>query len=178
MQQHFQAYFSDPFEKASEFVQTLREWKAGSGRQEQCFGSLRMQLPLHDERELQYLTVEWGQLRTLCRPRVLGFDAEKDDNDGISNTFGSSATALVEHKLPFSILYQPHEEIRDYFGDGIGIFFCWLGIYTQKLVTPSVLGTIVIIVQPFCGGVDKNPLTLAYSIFVALWSVVFLEAWE
>ena len=28
------------------------------------------------------------------------------------------------------------------------------------------------------GGVDKNPLTVVYSVFLALWSTLFLESWS
>ena len=30
----------------------------------------------------------------------------------------------------------------------------------------------------FAGGIDENPTTLAYSIYLALWSVTFLNSWS
>eukprot|EP01047_Picozoa_sp_COSAG01_P125644 COSAG01_NODE_54717_length_330_cov_0.744589_1_plen_109_part_11 len=33
------------------------------------------------------------------------------------------------------------------------------------------------IAQPIYGGVENNPFTLAYSIYVGLWSISFLESW-
>lgn len=34
---------------------------------------------------------------------------------------------------------------RKYFGEQIGLYFAWLGVYTQLLIPPSVLGIIVFI---------------------------------
>nr|XP_046250243.1 anoctamin-1 isoform X2 [Scatophagus argus] len=39
--------------------------------------------------------------------------------------------------------YQPVDLIRKYFGEQIGLYFAWLGVYTQFLIPPSVLGIIV-----------------------------------
>ncbi|KAM4574015.1 anoctamin-2 [Odontesthes bonariensis] len=39
--------------------------------------------------------------------------------------------------------YQPVDLIREYFGEQIGLYFAWLGVYTQLLIPPSVLGIIV-----------------------------------
>ncbi|KAG5274075.1 hypothetical protein AALO_G00158890 [Alosa alosa] len=41
--------------------------------------------------------------------------------------------------------YQPVDLIRRYFGEQIGLYFAWLGVYTQLLIPPSVLGVIVFI---------------------------------
>ncbi|XP_072290998.1 anoctamin-1-like isoform X2 [Eucyclogobius newberryi] len=39
--------------------------------------------------------------------------------------------------------YQPVDLIRKYFGEQIGLYFAWLGIYTQLLIPPSLLGIFV-----------------------------------
>ena len=41
----------------------------------------------------------------------------------------------------------------------------------------SFLGNVVMVCQPIFGGINSNPLTLAYSIYTGLWSVSFIEAW-
>ncbi|XP_061781009.2 anoctamin-1 isoform X1 [Nerophis lumbriciformis] len=41
--------------------------------------------------------------------------------------------------------YQPVDLIRKYFGEQIGLYFAWLGVYTQLLIPPSVLGIIVFV---------------------------------
>ncbi|KAK6292247.1 hypothetical protein J4Q44_G00368310 [Coregonus suidteri] len=50
--------------------------------------------------------------------------------------------------------YQPVDLIRKYFGEKIGLYFAWLGVYTQLLIPASLVGIIV-----FCYGcytVDTN----------------------
>ncbi|XP_051544789.1 anoctamin-1-like isoform X2 [Myxocyprinus asiaticus] len=39
--------------------------------------------------------------------------------------------------------YQPVDLIRKYFGEKIGLYFAWLGLYTQLLIPASVVGIIV-----------------------------------
>ncbi|CAL8374160.1 unnamed protein product [Arctogadus glacialis] len=41
--------------------------------------------------------------------------------------------------------YQPVDLIRKYFGEQIGLYFAWLGVYTQLLIPPSLLGIVVFV---------------------------------
>ncbi|XP_074649330.1 anoctamin-4-like [Tubulanus polymorphus] len=41
--------------------------------------------------------------------------------------------------------YQPLDLIRKYFGEKIGIYFCWLGFYTSMLIPASIIGLAVFI---------------------------------
>ena len=50
-----------------------------------------------------------------------------------------------DHSFPANLTYQPLEEIRDYFGDGIGMYFSWLGTYTKALFAMSILGNVVML---------------------------------
>lgn len=38
---------------------------------------------------------------------------------------------------------QPLNEIRNYFGEKIGMYFAWTGFYTQSLFIPAIMGTLV-----------------------------------
>ncbi|XP_061107436.1 anoctamin-2-like [Conger conger] len=40
--------------------------------------------------------------------------------------------------------YQPVDLIRKYFGEKIGLYFAWLGVYTQLLIPASIVGIIVL----------------------------------
>ena len=35
--------------------------------------------------------------------------------------------------------------LRQYFGEKVGLYFCWLGFYTSWLIVPSVVGVICFI---------------------------------
>ncbi|XP_041480782.1 anoctamin-7-like isoform X2 [Lytechinus variegatus] len=49
--------------------------------------------------------------------------------------------------------YQPLDHIREYFGEKIGLYFAWLGLYTGWLLPASIIGIIVfiygLIMMPF-----------------------------
>ncbi|TRZ00884.1 hypothetical protein DNTS_015618 [Danionella cerebrum] len=50
--------------------------------------------------------------------------------------------------------YQPVDLIRKYFGEKIGLYFAWLGVYTQLLIPASALGVAVFLYG--CLTVDTN----------------------
>ncbi|CAG9770244.1 unnamed protein product [Ceutorhynchus assimilis] len=37
---------------------------------------------------------------------------------------------------------QPLNLVKKYFGDKIGLYFCWLGFYTKMLISPAIVGTL------------------------------------
>ena len=43
---------------------------------------------------------------------------------------------------------------RKYFGEKIGLYFAWLGLYTQMLIPASLVGVIVFLYG--CATVDDN----------------------
>lgn len=45
-------------------------------------------------------------------------------------------------KMKNWIKYQPLDEIKNYFGVKIALYFSWLGFYTEMLIVPTVLGVI------------------------------------
>ncbi|XP_008853191.1 anoctamin-1 isoform X2 [Nannospalax galili] len=50
--------------------------------------------------------------------------------------------------------YQPIDLVRKYFGEKIGLYFAWLGAYTQMLIPASIVGVIVFLYG--CATVDEN----------------------
>uniref|UniRef100_A0A672YDX1 Anoctamin n=1 Tax=Sphaeramia orbicularis TaxID=375764 RepID=A0A672YDX1_9TELE len=110
----------------------------------------------------------------------------------------------------------PH---RKYFGEKVGLYFAWLGVYTQMLIPAAIVGVIVflygcatvddnipsmeicdarnnITMCPLCdracsywklvtacgtaraSHLFDNPATVFFSIFMALWAVLFMEHWK
>ena len=61
--------------------------------------------------------------------------------------------------------------------DEIGLYFAWIGLYTQCLIFPSVTGLLSMAVQLFTS-VDDNPTTIYYSVYFAAWSILFLARWR
>uniref|UniRef100_A0A8C1WGK2 Anoctamin n=1 Tax=Cyprinus carpio TaxID=7962 RepID=A0A8C1WGK2_CYPCA len=66
------------------------------------------------------------------------------DVDG-ENAEPNDRKLLYEEWASYSAFYkyQPTGLIRKYFGEKIGLYFAWLGVYTQMLIPASLVGVIV-----------------------------------
>lgn len=89
---------------------------------------------------------------------------------------GRSCVHRVRHTF-VSVLFQPLDRIASYFGERVAFYFAWLEFYTRWLIVPAVLGVILFIFQVRDGTLD-HPLVPVYSLFIALWSTLFLEFWR
>eukprot|EP00004_Rigifila_ramosa_P007079 TRINITY_DN179_c0_g1_i1.p1 TRINITY_DN179_c0_g1~~TRINITY_DN179_c0_g1_i1.p1 ORF type:complete len:754 (+),score=213.52 TRINITY_DN179_c0_g1_i1:323-2263(+) len=72
---------------------------------------------------------------------------------------------------------QPMEDIRNYFGEKIALYFAWLGYYTGWLFFAAFVGVIVSIAGWSTGSFD-NPGVPVYCFFLSIWSTLFLEFWK
>nr|XP_046239776.1 anoctamin-1a isoform X2 [Scatophagus argus] len=142
------------------------------------------------------------------------------DNEGI-NAESNDRKLLYEEWASYSAFYkyQPIGLIRKYFGEKVGLYFAWLGVYTQMLIPAAIVGVIVflygcatvddnipsmeicdprnnITMCPLCdhacsywklvtacgtaraSHLFDNPATVFFSIFMALWAVLFMEHWK
>ena len=43
--------------------------------------------------------------------------------------------------------FQPIDNIRDYFGEKIGLYFAWLGAYAHWLLIPSIVGLVIFLIS-------------------------------
>lgn len=59
---------------------------------------------------------------------------------GISHLFGP---LLTVHRLFYHDHFSSYSPHRKYFGEKIGLYFAWLGVYTQLLIPASIVGIIV-----------------------------------
>ncbi len=79
---------------------------------------------------------------------------------------------------------QPLDEVRDYFGEEIALYFTWLGHYVKWLVGPSILGVICGFRQLHLGSTTMVPVGLvlpeiaAFAFFITVWGTLFLEFWK
>ena len=116
--------------------------------------------PLHDQFELEFLIDTWAK-RNVLGEVTQNFDWQ---------TLGVSG--LID-----SLTEQPIDEIRDYYGEQIALYFAFIQTYTRSLIWPTMLG-IITMVGHFQNGVEGNQLTVVYSILVSFWSVYFLSKWK
>lgn len=138
-----------------------------------------------------------------------------------SNAEPNDRKLLYEEWASYSVFYkyQPIGLIRKYFGEKVGLYFAWIGVYTQMLIPAAIVGVIVflygcatvddnipsmeicdprnnITMCPLCdlacpywklvtacgtaraSHLFDNPATVFFSIFMALWAVLFMEHWK
>ncbi|XP_042190965.1 anoctamin-2 [Callorhinchus milii] len=79
-------------------------------------------------------------------------DGDFEGNDTEEN----ERKLLYQAWARYSVLYkyQPIDLIRKYFGEEIGLYFAWLGLYTELLIPASLVGIIVFLYG--CATIDND----------------------
>ncbi|KAG7398627.1 Anoctamin-3 [Phytophthora boehmeriae] len=72
---------------------------------------------------------------------------------------------------------QPLWEIKDYFGEKVGLYFAWLGHYTTWLIAPAIIGS-VLFANVIAEGTADSIMVPYFGIFMALWSIFYYEYWK
>ncbi|XP_008308076.1 anoctamin-1a [Cynoglossus semilaevis] len=83
------------------------------------------------------------------------FPLHDGDIDGV-NGGPNDRRLLYEEWASYSVFYkyQPIALIRKYYGEKVGLYFAWLGVYTQMLIPAAIVGVIVFLYG--CATVDDN----------------------
>lgn len=83
--------------------------------------------------------------------------------------------------LNWTMLNQPLNKIRFYFGEKIALYFAWLGFYTKMLLFPSIAGIITFAYlegKSSKKGEKRGYILIAFAVFVVIWASVFSEIWK
>ena len=149
-------------------VSILDEWTSKEpGASEIYSGTLKLYFAMHDESELEYLQHIWAPFSMMWEGWITGKNPESKD----------TLTYYLEpvDSRQWSTFYVPVDSVRDYFGDQVGLYAVWLSIYTRSLVSPAMLGLFVIMNG---WNVDDNALVMPFSMFLCIWSAVFITTWK
>uniref|UniRef100_A0A914Z3D7 Anoctamin n=1 Tax=Panagrolaimus superbus TaxID=310955 RepID=A0A914Z3D7_9BILA len=82
---------------------------------------------------------------------------------------------------------QPLEDIKEYFGTEIAMYFAWLGHLTTALWTPAIIGVLMFFIGGFSfvhkDNQEENTLfgDICFVIFAlinCIWSTAYLEMWK
>jgi hypothetical protein len=153
-------------------VQTLESWMQGPGEHERFNGEFAGYFALHHKPTIADFRNRWGRYDLIWKSLYIM------DKDGEEISTHAMHHPDNHAQKQIAMLYQPIDEIRDYFGDHVALYFAWLGLYTQKLVFPTIFGILGMISQWIAGNnPDDNPTTTPYSVFFAAWSISFLSSW-
>ena len=144
-------------------------------------GHMLSYFPLHCDAELQPLLDRWS---TFAVFKTLHVHEKSLIVPGVSHH-------NVQPSKQIACLYQPLDEIRDYFGEPTALYFAFAGTYCRSMLYPAVLSLLTealhrLRVYPQwvldSGLVDEstnsNFYILPYSVFLAIWSIMLLESWK
>ena len=76
---------------------------------------------------------------------------------------------------------QPIEDLREYFGESVALYFSWMGFLTTMLWVPAFAGLFVFIMGLVAfgsGGTFDNPYVPLYCIFMSIWSIIVSNEWK
>ena len=148
--------FDEVKEKKDKHDNIVTEFRpAGPGANEQYIESLELFFPVHNQEELSWLRNRWGSWDQLWTTNFRAKEVEgattpcwniMDDADPTKPH--SSDEAYNVPTVVFGCMYQPLDEIRDYFGDDNAIYFSWL---VRRRDAP------VQYQQPFAGSASRRP---------------------
>jgi len=82
---------------------------------------------------------------------------------------------LKLHAWPSS---QPISEIKDYFGERVGLYFAYLQHYVTWLMYPALFGVGTFTYGAYFYTSKVNQLLPVYTIFMVFWSTFYIEAWK
>ncbi|XP_037957870.1 uncharacterized protein LOC119687578 isoform X4 [Teleopsis dalmanni] len=73
---------------------------------------------------------------------------------------------------------QPLDDIAEYFGFKVALYFAWLGHYTCALGVPAVFGSILYCILWGKGQTAQDMGHVLFSLFNVAWASLYLEAWK
>jgi len=83
-----------------------------------------------------------------------------------------------------NVFYPPVDKIKNYFGEELAMYFCFLSYYTWWLLPPAVAGMAYLIYMCTVQNDKQNipinfdaPGAFSFGLIVCIWSTAFLEAW-
>jgi len=152
----------------------VQGWYDEFGTSEKFTGSLKTFFPTHDPEELRFFLSKWAKKELVYKMYTTG-----KTNEGKYTTGAYYCDQNVK-KQQLAFRYQPIDEIRDYFGDSVALYFCWVGTYTDSLIWPAFIGLLCSMANWSDGEIDPNEsrYTIWYTLYFACWAVNFLGRWE
>ncbi|XP_075467214.1 anoctamin-8 isoform X3 [Ascaphus truei] len=72
---------------------------------------------------------------------------------------------------------QPLDDICDYFGVKIAMYFSWLGFYTSALMYPAVFGMMLWFFTE-SDQTSRDICCVVFALFNVVWATLFLEGWK
>ncbi|GFR21582.1 anoctamin-8 [Trichonephila clavata] len=125
-----------------------------------------------DKDELQHIKFIEGQpiVPKCLAEGVISQVLPLHNSEALNNLKRTWMQAIFKH--------QPLNDICDYFGVKIAIYFAWLGHYTKALTLPAFFGFFMWLC---CYGKDQateDVCFVVFALFNVLWATLYLESWK
>uniref|UniRef100_A0A7N8WZY0 Anoctamin n=1 Tax=Mastacembelus armatus TaxID=205130 RepID=A0A7N8WZY0_9TELE len=105
---------------------------------------LKIKVPTKTSYELKEETGFGSSMSTVWRKLNQPFQPKVPQQDQGRTKFLSHYFSRDKlHLYGVFYKYQPIDLVRKYFGEKVGLYFAWLGVYTQLLIPASIVGIIV-----------------------------------
>uniref|UniRef100_A0A674NX13 Anoctamin n=1 Tax=Takifugu rubripes TaxID=31033 RepID=A0A674NX13_TAKRU len=72
---------------------------------------------------------------------------------------------------------QPLDDICDYFGVKVAMYFAWLGFYTTSMLYPAVIGFVLWMLTE-SDQTSRDICCVVFALFNVVWATLFLERWK
>ncbi|KAK2499277.1 hypothetical protein MC885_018179 [Smutsia gigantea] len=128
-------------------------------------GIIQQVFPVHEQRILNRLMKSWVQ--AVCENQPLGVILGPE---GVQESQEVGST----DRNPLAPLT---DEICDYFGVKIAMYFAWLGFYTSAMVYPAVFGSVLYTFTE-ADQTSRDVSCVVFALFNVVWSTLFLEEWK
>ncbi|CAL1266921.1 unnamed protein product [Larinioides sclopetarius] len=92
------------------------------------------------------------------------------NSDALNNLKRTWMQAVFKH--------QPLNDICDYFGVKIAIYFAWLGHYTKALTLPAFFGVFLWLCYYGRDQASEDICFVVFALFNVLWATLYLESWK
>ncbi|XP_067108954.1 anoctamin-8-like [Osmerus mordax] len=70
---------------------------------------------------------------------------------------------------------QPLDDVCEYFGVKIAMYFAWLGFYTSAMVYPALIGCLLWVLAD---QTSQDICCVLFALFNVVWATLFLEGWK
>ena len=74
------------------------------------------------------------------------------------------------------------QNVREYFGEKVALYFAWLGFYTVWLLIPAILGALMIVLYSVRGYIytenHEDWFLISFECCIAVWAVLYKQGWD
>eukprot|EP01041_Mallomonas_annulata_P010589 gene10589-22100_t len=71
----------------------------------------------------------------------------------------------------------PVNEMKEYFGEKIALYFNFISHYVSWLILPAIIGIVLQLIV-WSTGDFSHPVLSPFSVFIVLWAIIMLEVWK